>query len=302
MGFLNRLFSLLFAGPTSGPSRSVPGFRLGLRLHRMWYVARNLARFYREFDLPCPNGKTRPISAPIGPLAFIQRRILRRVLDRVPLHDAAHGFRRGRSIVTNAGPHVGKEVVFSVDIKDFFPTITFPRVFGVFHSLGFQKTRAGLLARLCTLRGSLPQGAPTSPALANIVCRRLDNRLSCLAAKSGLAYTRYADDLTFSGRADAVSILPLVAKIVKEEGFTLNRDKTRIMRRNGCQEVTGLVVNDKVSIPRRWRRRLRAALHNQRQGRSSDPVNVLGGRAAFLYMVQPDACARLASKSARDAG
>ena len=172
---------------------------------------------YIRFEIPKKTGGTRRISAPMPRLKHAQRWILDNLLDKVALHDAAHGFRKQRSIVSNARPHVGADIVLNLDLKDFFPTLEYKRIRGAFRGLGYGEAAATIFALLTSepevdeveLDGQtfyvangarrLPQGAPTSPAITNIVCRRMDARLASAAAKLGFTYTRYADDLTFSG-------------------------------------------------------------------------------------------------------
>ncbi|MCA9492129.1 MAG: RNA-directed DNA polymerase [Myxococcales bacterium] len=217
----------------------------------------------------------RLIEAPKDRLAGGQRRILRELLVHVPLHDAAHGFVRGRSPRTHARLHVGCAVVVRVDLERFFASITAPRVRGMFRALGYPRRVASLLAGLTTSwpppdvvpGGSpwsaphLPQGAPTSPALANIVSHGLDRRLQGLARHHGAAYSRYADDLTFSGRALPSSLVPTIEQIAVSEGFRVRRCKTRRMGEGAAQRVTGLIVNRHVAVSRRERDHLRALLH-----------------------------------------
>ena len=275
------------------------GRLLRLNRGRLSYLAYKHPAPYRTHAVPKRDGGERIISEPVGPLKFAQRRILSRLLDRVELHDACHGFRRSRSIVTNAAPHVGKEVVVGMDLRDFFPTVTFPRVYGMFRSLEMAKREAALMAALTTHEGRLPQGAPTSPAIANIICRKLDRRLAGLARKAGADYTRYADDIAFSGPRSILSMLPAARAIIKEEGFEVHPAKTRIMGRGRRQQVTGLVVNEKVSVPRDVRRRLRALLHTVagRGGLGAPDVPPglaahLRGHANFHRMVDPELGAR----------
>ena len=264
---------------------------------------------YVEFEVAKARGGTRRIAAPRAELRRVQRAILDQILARVPLHDACHGFVPGRSTVTNARPHRGAALVLKLDLKDFFPTVHFRRVAGVFRSLGYGAEVASTLAALTTYRpklpdgkvvwpGMLPQGAPTSPALANLACRRLDRRLAQLAAKVGAVYTRYADDLTFSfaqrpelriGR-----LLWWIDAICEQEGFLERPDKRRILRANHQQRVTGLVVNAGVNVPRADRRRFRAILHNcaahgvASQARDRDDFTAyLAGYAAYVHMVDP---------------
>ncbi len=164
---------------------------------------------YVEFTIPKASGEPRKITAPRPKLKKLQRKILDELLVKCAPHDAAHGFVRGRSVVTNAQPHAGAQLVIKMDLRDFFPTIHYRRVVGLFKHYGYGDEVAAALASLCTHRsqladgrvqwpGVLPQGAPTSPALANVLCRRLDSRLLGLAKRAGAVYTRYADDLTFS--------------------------------------------------------------------------------------------------------
>ncbi len=213
-------------------------------------------------------GGIRLLMAPRPRLRAVQTRILRELLDQLEPHPAAHGFRRGRSILSNARPHVGKKVVINCDLRDFFPSITFPRVCGLLVGLGYTVEIARALAFLCTTRlpltrrRVLPQGAPTSPALSNLIAYGLDIRLAALAKRLGFTYTRYADDLTFSGdRVLAGALLKRVRAIVADEGLALNEKKVRTQRRGSCQRVTGLVVNREVTVNRQERRRLRAILH-----------------------------------------
>lgn len=246
---------------------------------------------YEEFRIPKRSGGHRAIAAPEPSFREFQRRVLRRLLTRLSVHPAVHGFERGRSIVTNAEQHVGKAVVVRLDIRDFFPSTRSARVKAFFLRIGWNRQAAALLTSWCTWKGGLPQGAPTSPRLANLVNRRLDARLANLAARMGADYTRYADDLTFSwveeGRAEVSRLLVFVKMIVEEEGYVIHtRRKLRIMRRHDRQLVTGLVVNERVALPRATRRWLRAVDHRMRTG--GDPTlttEQLEGWRAFERMV-----------------
>ena len=210
---------------------------------------------YRTVRVPKRSGGERTLRVPDDATKAIQRQLLHRVLDRVPVHAAAHGFERGRSIVTNAGPHAARPLVIRMDIVDFFGSTSDRRIRRLFRVLGWDADAAALLTRLTTDAGSLPQGAPTSPKLANLVNARLDARLAALAAARGATYTRYADDLTFSFVAGdhgvVADILAATKKIVGQEGYRLHLDrKLQIRRRHHRQLVTGLVVNQHVALPR----------------------------------------------------
>lgn len=277
---------------------------------------------YIRFTVPKKSGGVRELAAPHRMLGDAQRWILDNILAKVPTHDAAHGFTTGRSTVTNAAPHVGRSVVVNADLKDFFPTITFVRVKGIFQNLGYSPAAATILALLCTEAPRktltydgqafeaatgprvLPQGACTSPALSNLASRRLDARLRGIATKLGWTYTRYADDLTFSagtpteaGEANAKVgyLLARIRHIAQDESFAVNEKKTRVQRRNASQRVTGLVVNDHVAVPRDTVRRLRAILHRARttglaaQNRENHPHFAAWVRGMIAYVTMSNA-------------
>jgi retron-type reverse transcriptase len=273
---------------------------------------------YVRFTIAKKSGGTRELAAPHREMARCQSWIKLHILDRIPLHDAAHGFVSHRGTMSNAVPHVRRDVVVNADLKDFFPTITFPRVKGIFQELGYSPAAATILALLCTecprqrvnyagrewfaATGprALPQGACTSPALSNLAARRLDARLAGLARKLGWDYTRYADDLTFSTRGEPAQqtawILARLRHIAQEESFTLNEKKTRVQRPCAQQSVTGIVVNKRPNIPRATLRRLRAILHRAKteglaaQNREHHPhfSAWLRGMIAYVQMVNPD--------------
>ena len=309
---------------------------MGLSLEELRFLAfeRRVSRIshYRRFAMPKKAGGERIISAPMPRLKRAQYWVLDNVLARAPVHPAAHGFLKGRSIVSNTAPHVGRAVVINVDLKDFFPSIAMPRVKGVFTQLGYSGQVATTLALLCTEAATetvsvdgetfhvahgpraLPQGAPSSPALTNILCRRLDARLQGAAAKLGFSYTRYADDLTFSGGEDtrtlAGKLLWRVRQIVIDEGFTPHPHKQHVMRDSERQGVTGIVVNEKPAVDRDTLRRFRATLFQvEKDGPAGKQWNgndnvlaALEGYAHFVQMVDADKGAVLVARvrAARD--
>lgn len=273
---------------------------------------------YIRFKMPKKTGGERIISAPMPQLKQAQHWILASILEKLELHDAAHGFRRERSIVSNATPHVGAYVIINFDLKDFFPSISYKRVKGLFRSFGYSGAAATIFALICTaaeveeleLDGQnyyvavgdrfLPQGSPASPAISNLLCRRLDRRLTAMAEKLGFTYTRYADDLTFSASGDSLNsicnILRRTESIVTHEGFTINQDKTRIQRKYNQQEVTGVVVNEKPSVCRKTLNRFRATLYQiekfgiegKHWGNTSNTIAAITGFADFVAMVNPE--------------
>jgi hypothetical protein len=275
--------------PGSGRDGAELASRLGVELDRL----RALRPEYRIFSIPKRSGGLRRIAAPLEPLKATQRVILRRVLRRLAAHPAALGFERGQSIVTNALRHEGKAIVVRMDLKDFFASTKSEKVRDFFLRIGWGKEPSEILTALTTHEGCLPQGAPTSPRLANLVNHRLDARLHGLARKLGAVYTRYADDLTFSFEEDDPSrthaLLRAVPRIVRSEGYDVHlRRKLHIRRRHDRQVVTGLVVNRRVNLPRPTRRWLRAVAHRQRTGRAITltPAQLEGWRALLAMIVR----------------
>ncbi len=283
---------------------------------------------YRRFYLKKKSGGQRLISAPMPRLKSAQHWILENILVKVPVHDAAHGFVRERSIVSNAQHHVGKEVVINMDLRDFFPSIIYPRVKGVFRKLGYSEQLATVLGLICTepemdeleLDGEtyyvatserhLPQGAPTSPAVTNLLCYRLDKRLTGMAQSLGFTYSRYADDLTFSASGEPAKngvkkLLWRTRSILESEGLVLHPDKLRIMRKGQRQEVTGITVNEKLSVPRKEMKRFRALLHHLEKdglqgkhwrGAGTHLLAAVRGYANFMRMVDPERAAPYVEK------
>ena len=274
---------------------------------------------YHTFSIPKRSGGSRLICAPKPQLRDVQRKIYDAILKQVETHDAAYGFVPGRSTVANAAVHVGAKVVLKFDLENFFPTIHYYRIMGLFASLGYpvgnakfatsdsSNQVAPVLARLCSYTedsrawggaGLLPQGSPTSPAISNLICRRLDARLHGLVVGKSGTYTRYADDLTISFKNEIPNVGKLrwwVDQICHQEGFFVNQAKFHVVRSSQRQVVTGIVVNETLHLPRSERRRFRAMLHNcRRHGIASqakgNPAfsSYLLGFASYIHMVNPE--------------
>lgn len=271
-------------------------------------------------------GSARLIEAPKFRLKQIQRCLLGTLLNRIPPHSAAHGFRPGRSALTYVEPHTNSQVVVRLDLRDFFASIPVGRLFGLYRFAGYPEDVVNVLVGLSTtsaprdvmnnmpeppherereriarLYGEMhvPQGAPTSPALANLCCYRLDQRLTGLAAYWGGTYSRYADDLLFSGgaklRTGSRSLIVGAAAISQEEGFELNLRKSRVMPTGRRQQAAGLILNARPNVPREDFDRLKAILHNccqhgpDSQNRDGHPEfqQHLLGRIAFVRAIHP---------------
>ncbi|MHA1380177.1 MAG: reverse transcriptase family protein, partial [Candidatus Helarchaeota archaeon] len=249
---------------------------------------------YTRFSKPKRSGGTRPIRAPKPLLKGVQRIILDKILYKIPVSDHAYGYLKGRSTITAAERHFRRPtLVINLDIHDFFPTITFERIRGMFCYYGYSGHISTLLSLLCTycerktiqLNGkekfvatshrTLPQGAPTSPMITNIICKRLDKRLNGLARNFGFRYTRFSDDMSFSKEVDKKANIGrfcyLVRKIITEEGFDINPDKTQYLLSHNCQSITSIVINNReIGLTRKWVRNFRAAIYNAKKSKGRD--------------------------------
>ena len=266
-------------------------------------------RNYTYVRVPRRHGPPRVLERPKLRLKEIQRWILHELLVWIPPHDAAHGFVRGRSARTHAALHTGRRVVLALDLEDFFASVAAARVYGIFRTAGYPEAVAHTLTGLCTnvvpveesvpgefrlsrrlATPHLPQGAPTSPALANLVAFHLDARLTGLAAALGARYSRYADDLTFSADHYLRPPHDAIATIARAEGFRVNAAKTRLMGRGSRQRVTGIVVNAHPNIARAEYDRLKAIIHRG----DYDRAEILG-RIAWVEHLNPGRGAKLRS-------
>ncbi|MBE2228150.1 MAG: RNA-directed DNA polymerase [Ignavibacteria bacterium] len=231
---------------------------------------------YKTFYIPKKNGSFREINSPISTIKIIQKK-LAQILNAVYLpKEPAHGFIIEKSILSNARLHVRRKYVLNLDLENFFPTINFGRIRGMFlkKPYNFDPKTATIIAQICCYKGFLPQGAPTSPILSNMICSKLDSNLSFLASKNKCIYTRYADDLSFStsltnfpkaiAKPNPTGLVELgeeLKKIIRDNGFEVNSDKIRLQYKQQRQEVTGLVVNEFPNVKRKFVRQIRAMLH-----------------------------------------
>ncbi|PWT81760.1 MAG: hypothetical protein C5B58_09350 [Acidobacteria bacterium] len=263
---------------------------------------------YRETIISKKRGGTRRLLIPDAKLKALQRRILHKVLRRLRVHPAAKGFERGQSIVDNAGPHVGRSVVIKMDIVDFFPSCKAEEVTAYFRKIGWDEAAGVILTKLCTHEGRLPQGAPTSPRLSNLINWPLDARIARWVAYRKGAYTRYADDITISFPKDyprkVRGVIQQVRRAARKLGFQIHEQgKLRILRHHQQQRVTGLVVNEKLNLPRRLRRLLRAVVHHLQTGKpASMTAEQLAGWQALANMVAKGAAKYPAPASPKSPG
>ncbi len=267
MGIFDKIRGMFSGGAGTRTCEELADW-LGVKLEEL----EALKPSYHQFTIAKRSGGKRKISAPSKELKRIQRLILRRLLSHLKSHPNVTGFEKGHSIVTNANLHVNKAVVVRMDIKDFFANTPAARVDRFFRRIGWNAEASKLLTKICMHKRRLPQGAPTSPRLSNLVNYPIDARLAALASKLSASYTRYADDMTFSfeedNRNQIAGAINVTKDVLEDYGYKLHqKKKLRITRPHQRQQVTGLVVNEKVQLPRKTRRWLRAVKHHIETGR-----------------------------------
>lgn len=256
--------------------------------------------FYHSFTIPKRKGGTRQIDAPYPSMIRAQQWIYREILSKISISPSATGFIPHHSIKDNASAHLCQRCLLLLDVKDFFPSIKWHKVYAVFIHLGYPKNIAQYLASLCCLNGHTPQGAVTSPALSNVIARRLDARITGLANKYEVKYTRYADDMTFSGERISRRFQSFVNTIVKEDGFDINQAKTRFIKGRHQKIVTGVSISaDKLTIPKAKRREVRQHVYyinkyglaeHQKKIGNNDPIYLerLIGYLHFWHSIEPE--------------
>jgi retron-type reverse transcriptase len=226
-----------------------------------------------------PEKKMRTIYQPSRELKALQGWVLRNILDKLSSSPFSMGFEKKQSILNNATPHMGANFILNIDLEDFFPSLTAEKVFGVFLSLGYNRLIASSLTKICCYKNILPQGAPSSPKLANLICSKLDYRIQGYAGSRGLIYTRYADDLTLSAQSmrKVLKAKDFLTSIIPTEGLTVNSKKTCISGPRSQKKVTGLVISqEKVGVGRLKYKEIRAKIHHIFTGRSVEVEHVKG--------------------------
>lgn len=217
--------------------------------------------FYRDFEIIKKNGSKRAISEPLPSLKEIQLWILKNILYKVPVSPVAKAYKPSVKIIENLKFHRKQPKVFILDLENFFPSIKFKAIQNIFLDLGYSKLVARLLSKLCTKEGVLPQGAPTSPYLSNLIFREADSLIFDFCKQRKIRYTRYADDLSFSGDFDEKELMEKVTEAIETLGLHINKSKTKMMTPNTRQTVTGIVVNEKLQVVFHKRNALRQALY-----------------------------------------
>lgn len=273
-----------------------------VRCRRLKELARNRDREYWCYKLPKASGGFRWIRSPKPDLARQQDYIYRNILQWLSIDDHAFAYRKGVGISQCAAPHQGRDVLIHLDIEDFFGSVTEDMVYEcLLEQTGYTKSLCRLLAQLCCFRNALPQGTVTSPILSNIVFRACDEALAALADRYKMAYSRYSDDMYFSGSGELPvdAVINEIAQLLKQYGFRLNRDKTQVRRRQHRQAVLGLTVNEQTKAGRNYRRKLMQELYYlRRYGEKSHGAMQCGdyllylqklqGRLSYVLQFEPD--------------
>jgi len=267
----------------------------------IYQLSKNANFHYKVYKIPKKNGKLREIAQPSRNLKGFQSWILVEILNKLNVSPNSKGFTKGQSTLDNAKPHVGNNALLTIDIQDFFPTICAKQVFNVFKSIGYNNLLSTIFTRICTFNERLPQGSPCSPKLANLICLNLDNRIQSYVGKKGITYTRYADDMTFSAMSPnkLIKILTTIEKIIKDEDFTLNEEKTRFAGVSNVKKVTGLVItDDSVGIGKKLYKKIRAKFYNFTKitrELTHTEINEAVGWKAYLKSVDKERWERLNS-------
>lgn len=254
--------------------------------------------FYRDFQIKKKNGRFRNISEPLPSLKEIQIWILENILANVIVSPFAKAYRKKVGILENLRFHKNQARVYTLDLRDFFPSIKTHSVETIFKSLGYSNLISNLLAKLCTRDNSLPQGAPTSPNLSNIYFRQTDNLIANYCLENKIKYTRYADDLSFSGNFNEEKLFELVKNSVEAIGLNINTEKTKLMKPNSRQTVTGIVVNEKPQVVFHKRNKLRQDVYyikkfgladhiKHRKIKQANYLEHLLGQVNFILQINP---------------
>lgn len=274
---------------------------LGFPSRTLYGLSNNLGKHYRDVFIPKRDGSSRRLSVPDYILKTVQRSIVDNILVYCPISRYATAYSRGSSVQKNAQPHVGKKKILKLDIEGFFDNISYSRVKNsVFGKENFAEPIRVLLSMLCYYRESLPQGAPTSPAITNVIMYSFDEKIGSYCEQNGISYTRYCDDMTFSGDFDEGILIALVQAELRALGLFLKKRKTALIKNTKRQTVTGIVVNEKLGVSREYKSKLRQEMyyisrygidsHLARLGVSDKRsyLNSLKGKIAFVLQASPD--------------
>ena len=291
----NNIYSLKNLGLPA--LKEIKDFASATRLsyRRITYLAYRAEHLYNTYDVLKKSGKKRTIAQPNRELKAVQAWILRNILDKLSSSPHSKGFDLGTSILENALPHQGANYILTLDLEDFFPSISANKVYQIFNSIGYNKEVSSLLTNLCVFKGGLPQGAPTSPKLANLVSIKLDTRIHGYTGPKGMVYTRYADDLTLSSQSvqKLEKTRHFIGTIITDEDLVINRFKTKLCGTKSQKKITGLILSqNNIGIGREKLREIRAKIHHLFTGKS-DNYSHVNGLLAFTYGVDKKSYTKL---------
>ncbi|WP_316818674.1 retron St85 family RNA-directed DNA polymerase [Pedobacter nyackensis] len=244
--------------------------------YTIFQLSQHSDKHYLTYQIPKKSGKLRQISQPSKKLKGLQSWILVNLLNKLKVSNSCKGFEKGSSTLQNAEPHKGATCVINMDILDFFPTVSEKHVYNIFNSIGYGKLISTILTKLCVHNGALPQGGPCSPKLANLATWQMDARIQGYVGKRGINYTRYADDLSFSGISPVkvVQIIPVITKIINDEKFQINKKKTRVSGSSRAKVITGLTISgENVGIGKDKYKKVRAKIH--KLAVANEPTNMV---------------------------
>lgn len=273
---------------------------LGITSLELARIATSTEKFYRTFSLLKRKGGSRIIATPYPVLAHCQEWIFHNILEKIEISKDAYAFCKGRNILDNATIHLGSKEILKMDILDFFGSIRLGRIIKIFKDLGYSNLLSFQLASLCSLNNALPQGACTSPLISNLASINMDKRLRGLAGALDLKYSRYADDITFSGDSIPKKLFKFIKTILETEGFLANENKTMLKKANQKKVVTGIcITGDRARIPKPYRRNFRMEFHwLLKHGKSAfdgtkgnfDPLYIdrMLGKVNFILSVEPE--------------
>lgn len=228
----------------------------------IYSISNNIESNYKLYKIEKNNGKYRTIYEPTALLKLVQRRILMNILNQKSISKYAKAYHKGTSLLDNALPHINKQIILKLDIKNFFESISFSDIYHTCFSIEYFPKSVGIvLTYLCTYNGHLPQGAPTSAYISNLVMKDFDEEIGIWCEKNQIAYTRYSDDMTFSGDFDPTKVIVKVRKLLSKIGLKLNNHKTHVIKRSSKQVVTGIVVNEKAQLSSEYRREIRKEIY-----------------------------------------
>ncbi|MEG1146842.1 MAG: reverse transcriptase family protein [Bacilli bacterium] len=231
-------------------------------LKELYNISNNIEKYYKVFKIPKRNGSFRTIYAPSKTLKIIERNILKNILNNKSISKYAKAYHKGITLIDNASPHINKEIVLKLDIKNFFDNIDFLKVYNSCFSIEYFPASVGMiLTYLCTYNDFLPQGSPASAYISNLIMKDFDEELGAFCNKLNISYTRYSDDLTFSGLFDVSNLILVVKKMLSKMNFELNKEKIHVIRNNNKQNVTGVIVNKKLRVDNSYRKSIRQEMY-----------------------------------------